>query len=88
VQINEQYSERVQDCKHPRKSCDDSASRGESRPDGIFGKDTSSDRRKPMVKLDQQQPIEVREMNPLANRTPQHHHAEAQRFPPQAGSST
>jgi len=40
-QIDEQRSERVQDCKHRRKSCDDSASRGESKPDGIFGKDTS-----------------------------------------------
>jgi hypothetical protein len=42
-QVGDQHSERVQDCKHPRKSCDDSPSRGESRPDGIFGKDTLQD---------------------------------------------
>jgi hypothetical protein len=38
-QIDEQRSERVQHCKHWPKSCDDSAARNESRPDGIFGKD-------------------------------------------------
>jgi hypothetical protein len=41
-QIDEQRSERVQDCKHRLKSCDDSAARGESGPNGIFGKDRST----------------------------------------------
>ena len=34
----------------------------------------SSDRRKPIVKLHQKQPIDVREMNPATKLTPQHHH--------------
>ena len=41
-QVDDQHSERAQDCKHRPKSCDDSASRRESRPDGIFGKDSWS----------------------------------------------
>jgi hypothetical protein len=59
-QIDEQHSQRVQDCKHPRKSCDDSASRGESRPDGIFGKDKcvigAGVRRNRMIAEPKQQP--------------------------------
>jgi hypothetical protein len=30
----------VQDCEHRYQCCDDSALRCESKPDGIFGKDT------------------------------------------------
>ena len=59
-QIDEQHSQRVQDCKHPRKSCDDSASRGESRPDGILGKDKcvigAGVRRNRMIAEPKQQP--------------------------------
>jgi hypothetical protein len=38
--IGDQHCQRVQNCKHRPKSCDDSVSRGESETDGIFGKDT------------------------------------------------
>ena len=43
----DEHSECVKDRKHQYKGCDDSASRRESAPDEIFGKDTSS----PHVKL-------------------------------------
>jgi hypothetical protein len=45
-QIDDQRSERVQDCKHRPKSCDDSAARDESRPDRIFGKDSQKNSRR------------------------------------------
>ena len=38
-QIGDQHCQRVQDWEHRPKSCNDSASRGESETDGIFGKD-------------------------------------------------
>jgi PRC-barrel domain len=38
-QVGYKHSERVQDRKHRSQWCDDSASRRESTPDGIFGKD-------------------------------------------------
>src|SRR5260370_5743204 len=39
-QVGDEHSERVQDRKHRSERCDDSTSRRESSPDGIFGKDT------------------------------------------------
>src|SRR5438128_4120045 len=42
-QVGDEHSERVQDRKHRSERCDDSASRRESSPDGIFGKDTVID---------------------------------------------
>jgi hypothetical protein len=41
-QVGYKHSERVQDRKHRSQRCDDSASRRESTPDGIFGKDRSN----------------------------------------------
>jgi hypothetical protein len=39
-QVGEKHSEHIKDRKHRRRGCDDSALSCESRPDGIFGKDT------------------------------------------------
>src|SRR5438477_2706432 len=38
-QVGDEHSQGVQDRKHRSERCDDSASRRESSPDGIFGKD-------------------------------------------------
>jgi hypothetical protein len=38
-QVDDEHSERVQDRKHQSKWCNDSASRRESMPDEIIGKD-------------------------------------------------
>jgi hypothetical protein len=40
-QVDDEYSERVQDRKHRFQWCDDSALQCESKPDIIFGKDTA-----------------------------------------------
>jgi hypothetical protein len=40
-QVDDEHPKRVQNCEHRQGSCDDSASRRESKPDGIFGKDTT-----------------------------------------------
>ena len=51
-QVGDEHSERVQDRKHRSQGCDDSALRCESRPDGIFGKDSLTVNQVELMEID------------------------------------
>jgi hypothetical protein len=58
-QVGDEHSERVQDCKHRHQRCDDSILLCESRPDGIFGKETTTRRSQPQQKTAGSRPLHL-----------------------------